>query len=201
MTVTNPLSRALYGTTDPPLRPLPAPATELLLKLDCPPRLAVHLRIVHDVATEVANWMREHYPTLAFDRQAVLFGAATHDIGKTVHVGELTKSGKSHEEDGPALLVSLGVRADLARFAGTHSSWSAPGTTVEDLLVALADKSWKNKRIAELEDLVIERLAQVSGREKWAEFLALDGLLSRIGKDADRRIALQTSFPVECAVV
>jgi hypothetical protein len=200
VTVTNPLSRALYGTTDPPLRPLPASATELLLRLDCPPRLAVHLRIVHDVATQVADWMHENHPALAFDREAVLFGAATHDLGKTVHVGELTKSGKAHEEDGPALLVSLGVRADLARFAGTHSSWSAPGITIEDLMVALADKSWKNKRISELEDLVIERLTQVSGREPWAEFLALDGLLSRIGKDSDQRMALQTSFPVDCAV-
>ena len=200
MTVTNPLSRALYSTTDPPLRPLPVSATELLLRLDCPPRLAIHLRIVHHVATEVADWMHENYPTLTFDREAVLFGAATHDIGKTVHVSELTVPGKAHEEAGPALLAGLGVRADLARFAGTHSSWSAPGITIEDLMVSLADKSWKNKRVSELEDLVIERLTRVAGQEKWAAFLALDGLLSRIGKDADQRMALQTSFPATCAV-
>lgn len=209
MTVTNPLSRALYDTTDPPLRLLPAAATDLLLRLDCPPRLAVHLRIVHDVATRVTDWVRRHYPALAFDRDAVLFGAATHDLGKTVHPGELTKSGSKHEEAGRALLLELGVSADLARFAGTHSSWSGPGVTIEDLLVSTADKSWKGKRIPELEDLVIERLARAGegeraeghngsdDSEKWPHFLAFDGLLTRIGADADRRIRLQTSFPVE----
>ena len=43
-------------------------------------------------------------------------------------------------------------------------------------------------------------LTRVAGQEKWAAFLALDGLLSRIGKDADQRMALQTSFPATCAV-
>jgi HD domain len=195
--VTNPLSRALYDTTDPPLRLLPAAATSLLLQLDCPPRLAVHLRIVHDVATQVADWVRRHYPALAFDRDAVLFGAATHDIGKTVHVIELTKSGSEHEEAGRALLLDLGVSPDLARFAGTHTSWSAPGITVEDLLVSTADKSWKNKRVPELEDLVVEQLSRADSRAKFAHFLAFDELFTRIGRDSDRRMALQSSFPVE----
>ena len=41
------LHRAL---TDPGLRPLPERVSLLLRELDAPPRLAAHLRAVHDVA-------------------------------------------------------------------------------------------------------------------------------------------------------
>ncbi|HEV2639596.1 MAG TPA: HD domain-containing protein [Actinocrinis sp.] len=198
MTENNPLSIALYGPTDPSLRPLPESATALLRQLECPPRLAIHLRIVHDVATQVADWMSRHYPALVFDREAVLFGAATHDIGKTIHVNELVVSGgKAHEEAGPGLLRSLGVSPRLARFAGTHSAWHLPGITVEDLMVSLADKSWKSKRKPDLEVMVIAELTRAAGGEEWEHFLALDELLTRIGRDSDRRIALQSSFPVD----
>jgi hypothetical protein len=172
-------------------RPLPARAEALLREVGAPARLVAHLRLVHDVAGLIVEWVAARYPSLDFDRDAVLFGAATHDIGKSLHVGELSGPGSAHESAGRDLLVTHGVEPELARFAATHAAWNEPGTGTEDLLVSLADKVWKNKRVSGLEDLVVARLADASGRPAWEEFLALDDLLTSIGADADRRLAYQ----------
>jgi hypothetical protein len=190
------LSIALDDTEGLVLRPLPRPAAELLQRLDAPPRLVAHLRAVHDVAVRLVDWVERRHPSLGFDREAVCFGAATHDIGKTLHVDELSGPGSAHEEAGRELLLAHGVTAELARFAGSHASWREPGTGIDDLLVSLADKVWKNKRVPDLEDLVVARLAQAGGRPVWEEFMALDDLLARIGDGADQRLAYQMSYPV-----
>lgn len=142
--------------------------------------------------------MELHYPTREFSREAVLFGAATHDIGKTLHVDELSGPGSEHEEAGRELLLAHGVNAELARFAGTHASWGAPGVGIEDLLVSLADKIWKNKRASDLEDLVVAELTRASGRAAWEEFMSLDEILTRIGDGAEQRQAYQMAHPVGC---
>ncbi|MEV0904950.1 HD domain-containing protein [Streptomyces hokutonensis] len=191
-----PLSRAMSATVDPPLLPLPDRVVGLLSELGSPPRLAAHLRAVHDVAHQLVGWVEQHCPAALFDREAVLFGAATHDVGKTVHVSELSGPGAAHEEAGRTLLLGHGVGPELARFAATHASWARSGVGLEDLLVSLADKVWKNKRVPELEDLVVARLAEASGRAVWEEFMALDEVLARIGDGADERLAFQASFPV-----
>ncbi|WP_244901692.1 hypothetical protein, partial [Streptomyces europaeiscabiei] len=162
----------LTAVTDPPLRPLPERAVALLRSLDAPPRLVAHLRLVHDVAYGLVDRAERRYPEPPFDRAAVLFGAATHDIGKTAHSEELSGPGSAHEE---------------------------AGRRTEDLLVALADKVWKNKRVRELEDLAVGRPAEVSGRPAREEFMALDDLLDLLdplGADADRRPAFQADHPV-----
>ncbi|MFJ5774647.1 phosphohydrolase [Streptomyces sp. NPDC093094] len=183
-------------TVDPPLRPLPDCVVELLIELGSPPRPTAHLRAVHDVAHQLVDWMEKRCPALLFDREAVLFGAATHDIGKTVHVSELSGPGSAHEEAGQALLLGRGTSPELARFAATHASWTESRVGPEDLLVSPADKIWKNKRVSGLEDLVVALLAEATGRAAWEEFIALDEVLSRIGDDADARLAFQASFPV-----
>jgi hypothetical protein len=61
-------------------------------------------------------------------------------------------------------LLAQGISPQLARFAGTHAAWTGPDIRIEDLLVSVADKIWKNKRVPELEDLVVARLAAGSGR-------------------------------------
>lgn len=190
------LSRAMNGTVDPPLSPLPDRVTELLSEVSCPPRLAAHLRAVHDVAHRLVDWVERHHPGVVLDREAVLFGAATHDVGKTVHLDELSGPGSAHEEAGRTLLLGRGVSPELARFAATHASWLDRHVGLEDLLVSLADKIWKNKRVPDLEDLVVARLAEATGRAAWEEFLALDGVLTGIGDGADERLAFQASFPI-----
>jgi hypothetical protein len=190
------LLKALYDAGDPPLRALPDQVARLLQDLHAPPRLAAHLRAVHDVAQQLVDWLARQYPALRVDRTAVLFGAATHDIGKAVHVAELSGPGSAHEPAGRELLLAHGVSPGLARFAATHAAWTEPGVGIEDLLVSVADKIWKNKRVPDLEDLVVARLAEASGRTPWEEFLALDDVLTSLGTGADQRLAFQASYPV-----
>ncbi|MEV4149134.1 HD domain-containing protein [Amycolatopsis sp. NPDC049691] len=172
----------------PGFAPLPPRARELLETLDAPPRLGAHLRVVHDVAVALTAWAADR---VAFDAGAVLFGAATHDIGKVRHPEELSGPGSAHGPAGYALLLSHGVPEGLARFAGTHGSWSAPDATVEDLLVSLADKVWKGKRVPDLES----RVAGLLAGEPWEAFLVLDDELSRIASEADARLAFQGAYP------
>lgn len=63
------------------LRPLPPEAEKLCRLLSAPPRLITHLTLVHDAACDLVVGVQQKFPTLAFDRVAVLFGAATHDLG------------------------------------------------------------------------------------------------------------------------
>ncbi|AKJ09115.1 phosphohydrolase [Streptomyces incarnatus] len=196
MTATGTALIATGDTGGPPLRPLPDRAVALLAAVSAPPRLVAHLRAVHDVAAELVTWVQRHCPQLEFDAEAVLFGAATHDIGKSVHPAELSGPGAEHEETGRQLLLTHGVPDRLARFAGTHAAWTAPGIGVEDLLVSLADKIWKNRRVPELEDLVVARLTGADGRAVWQWFMELDEALTTLGEGADRRLAYQMSHPV-----
>lgn len=190
------LRRALTEPGQPPLRPLPEPTAALLERLGAPPRLAAHLRAVHDVAYQLTNWIQQHHPGLTFDRTATLFGAAVHDIGKTIHVAELSGPGSAHEQAGYELLVAQGIPTELARFARTHASWSLPNIGTEDLLVSLADKVWKAKRVPDLEQLVVDRLAAASGHQPWQAFLALDEHLDSLAAHADHRLAFQSAFPI-----
>lgn len=187
------LHRAL---TDPPLRQLPTRVAAILVTLHAPPRLAAHLRAVHDVATQLTDWIEDHHPSVVIDRHAVLFGAATHDIGKTMHPDELSGPGSQHEPAGRQLLLDHGVEPSLARFAATHAAWLGAGIEMEDLLVSVADKVWKAKRVPDLEGLVVDRLAAVSGQETWQAFLDLDDCLDRLAAGADDRLAFQNSCPV-----
>lgn len=185
---------ALDEVTDPPLRPLPARAVALLEEVSAPPRLVAHLRAVHDVAAQLLDVVGVF--GLGVDREAVLFGAATHDIGKALHPAELSGPGSRHEEAGRELLLARQVPAGLARFAGTHASWQSPEAGAEDLLVSLADKIWKNKRVPDLEDLVVAELSRACRRPLWQVFMELDEALTRIGEDAGRRLAWQAAHPV-----
>ncbi|MBT2449549.1 HD domain-containing protein [Streptomyces sp. ISL-43] len=192
------LSRALDAPADLPLRPLPGVVSTLLRDLAAPPRLAAHLRLVHDVGCELADWFTEFHPAVSFDRDAVLFGAATHDIGKAVHTAELEGPGSAHEPAGRDLLLAHGFPPAPARFAATHAAWAADGVGIEELLVSAADKVWKGARVADLEDLLIDHLVRAAppGTERWAVYLELDELLGRLADGADARLAFQAAHPV-----
>lgn len=190
------LDRALSEPGEPKLHQLPDRADDLLRELDAPPRLAAHLRAVHDVAHRLLDWMGEEHPDLVIDRAAVLFGAATHDIGKTIHTGELSGPGSAHEQVGYRLLLDHRIDPAMARFARTHADWTGPGIVIEDLVVSLADKVWKAKRVPDLEQMITDHLATASRRQPWEAFMAIDDFLTLLAEDADRRLALQARHPI-----
>ncbi len=169
------------------LRALPADVEAHLTKIGAPKRLWIHLQLVHDVAVQLS----ERLESIPFDRAAVAFGAATHDIGKALHPHELTGSGSAHELAGYEWLITQGEPESRARFARTHAKWADADATIEDLLVSLADKVWKGRREEELEQKIVARIAKATGQQPWDVFMKLDELLGDLAADADERLALQ----------
>tara|TARA_R110002095_G_scaffold6094_3_gene12731 strand:- start:123 stop:668 length:546 start_codon:yes stop_codon:yes gene_type:complete len=172
-------------------RPLPEDVQRLCTKLNCPPLLFSHLTLVFDVSVDLVHKLRQKFPDLEFDHEAVCFGAATHDFGKIQHSNELTGPGCQHEVAGPALLKEHGVEPRLSRFTRTHGSWLQEELPLEDLLVALSDCVWKGQRLEELERQVIGRIATQTNSEQWEVFSKLDGLLEEITAQGDERLAWQ----------
>jgi putative nucleotidyltransferase with HDIG domain len=174
-------------------KPLPEEVQRICLVVQASPRLVAHLILVHDVACRLVVELQTAFPEVKLDANSVLFGAAIHDIGKTVCPEELVQSGNSHELKGVDLLHKIGISQHRARFAYTHANWHS--TAIEDLLVALADKCWKGKRVQELEMEVTRAIACATGKEDWQVFATLDDLVQRIAADADQRLAWQSQFP------
>ncbi len=169
-------------------RPLPPTAAMLCRTLGAPVRLVRHLTLVHDSAIEVLDGLERDVPAVQIDRNAVLLGAATHDLGKTIHLGELTGPGHLHERDGPALLEQHGLSREVARFARTHGSWRTEDVGVEDLLVAAADTVWRGARDEQLDDRLTASLAERQETETWATFATLDALLTHCASGASSRL-------------
>lgn len=177
------------------LRHLPVEALALVEATHAPPRLIVHLVLVHDVAHQLVDGLFKAWPGLPLDVHAVRFGAAVHDIGKVLHPEELTGPGHQHEGAGRTLLCQLGVEPQFARFAETHASWHGETVEIEDLLVALADTCWKGKRDTELEHALTTRVVELTGGDFWEVYMALDDLIERIAGAAPTRLAWQAQFP------
>ena len=181
-----------------PNKPLPQEALALIDRLDVPPRLLAHLILVHDCASELIERVARAFPNVQMNRTAILFGAATHDLGKTIVREELSRSGNLHQARGFELLKELGAPAEKARFALTHGQWrNLDSPQIEDLLVALADKCWKAKRVEDLEAKLVELLSKESGQEPWQCHSTLDEILQELAAEADKKLAWQLSFPVE----
>ena len=174
------------------LRDLPDDAKQILVKLKAPPRLIAHLTLVHDAAFEILDSLQLRWPDLKIDRDAVLFGASTHDAGKCLHRNELTGPGNQHETDGPELLEQYGVSPERSRFARTHGTWQhEPDLALEDFIVALADNCWKGSRNEALESKVAEQIAGSLGVEIWEAFMVLDETVAEVASHSEERLAWQ----------
>lgn len=182
--------RALLG-----LEALPPAAEALCLRYGAAPRLVAHLTLVHDVALRLVEQVGDRWRP-GFDAGLVLFGAATHDLGKAVHVAELSGAGAEHETTGLELLLRAGVPEREARFAVTHAAWESEDVTLEDLLVTLADKVWKGKRIEDLELAVARAIATSSGVEFWTVYQDLAEILDELSSGAEERLEWQARFGV-----
>ncbi len=131
---------------------------------------------------------------IEFDSRLLKLGAILHDAGKTVHPAELFGPGSQHEEAGQELLVNLGVPADIARCCVSHSQWKKMDSSLEELTVALADKLWKGKRHGELEEEVIDGLAERSGIDRWTLFIEFDSTFEEIAEGGDDRLMRSNDY-------
>jgi hypothetical protein len=152
-----------------------------------------HLTLVHAVAIELLDALTASFLGMVVDRDTVLFGAATHDLGKTLHPEELTGPGDLHERDGPDLLIKHGVPPQLARFATTHARWRDVDD-LEDLLVSLSDSLWYGRRCVELESKVVATLAAATGEDRWASWSRLDAVCEQIASRGEARLAWQEAI-------
>lgn len=172
---------------------LPDEVEYIFKRFSVPSRLYAHSLLVHDVANKLLEEINRTWENLNIDKNLVLFGAATHDIGKTIYTNELSGAGHKHEQAGLQLLLSVGVSEEKSKFTASHSSWSE-SSTLEELLVSLADKIWKGSRIQDLEDLLIERISTETKTERWKTFSLLDSIIDDITKDADKRLSFQNNL-------
>src|SRR3990170_1154246 len=159
-------------------------ALKLLNQLGASPLLLQHHRLVTEAAVQFIDGLSPNLRPCVDTRQ-VLIGAALHDAGKILYPDEITGHGNMHEQAGRELLTRNGIEPELARYCVTHADWKQPDLTAEDLLVAIADTLWKGKRIHELEEFAIMRLAQFAGADFWNIFVELDTLFQAVAERAD----------------
>ncbi len=180
-----------YKRKDLELLDLPKELTELLEILNSPERLKRHLSIVHTTAFDILTQLKVEWPILKINQELILFGAATHDIGKTEITDELFESGKRHELTGMTILLNHGFTNEQSRFALTHGNWQDESLKIEDLLVALSDKIWKGNRVDDLERLVGQKLSSMLDCDYWDVYGKLDSILSQIALGADEKLNWQ----------
>jgi hypothetical protein len=131
---------------------------------------------------------------LAINANAILFGAATHDIGKMLVPAELSQPGSTHETIGEAHLLMVSIPPLLARFARSHGL-APEHLPLEDTLVVVADKVWKGQRNAAVEARLVTLLSEAVAQPAWQTFDAVDKILERLARDGDRRLEHQSHFP------
>jgi RimJ/RimL family protein N-acetyltransferase len=165
----------------------PDDALRLLAGLGATPWLLRHHELVVEAAELLCTALARE-TAARFDRTEVVLGAALHDAGKIRHPEEMQRAGDRHEAAGRQLLLAAGVDAAIARFCVTHAAWT-PDVALEDLLVALADKLWKGKRVDDLEDLVVQRIATLTHAEPWTVFDRADQVFASIAAGGPERLA------------
>ena len=97
--------------------------------------------------------------------------------------------GNLHEPEGEALLLRAGVSPELARVCLSHARWDSMDVTLEELLVALADKLWKGARDTRLEERCMDGVAGKLGLTRWDIFIELDTAFEHIAAGGTERLA------------
>ncbi|MBT3384928.1 MAG: HD domain-containing protein [Prolixibacteraceae bacterium] len=170
---------------------LPIEIIELLETLNSPLILKRHLTIVHATAFNLLARLKDEWPVINLKNELILFGAATHDIGKIKITNELFAAGKKHELAGMEILINQGYKKEKSRFAQTHGDWKVENREIEDLLVSLSDNIWKGKRIDDLEEMIILKLSAILESDYWEVYEKFDIILSEIATGADKRLNWQ----------
>jgi len=161
-------------------------AYEFLKQLNAPPKLIRHVRLVGEAADLLIQNLNQM--NVDFDEKFVRLGVAFHDIGKIIHSQELVSPGNQHEVDGEKLLISKGVSPRLARCCLSHARWKMMECSLEELIIALADKLWKGKREVDLEKAVIEKISKLINKDFWELFIELDSHFEIIASKGEERL-------------
>jgi putative nucleotidyltransferase with HDIG domain len=164
----------------------------LLNELGATPRLVHHSQTVGHAADAVMGRLKSL--GIICDARLIEMGAILHDAGKIQQPQELSQPGTLHEKAGEALLLSQGVQPEVARFCVSHAQWNLPGISLEERVVALADKLWKGKREPDLELDVIDEVAARLGGSRWDVFEALDNTFENIAASGAERLELSRSY-------
>ena len=141
-----------------------------------PERLIKHHQLVVEAAEEIIIGLKDNFSNLDCNHSLVLIGSAIHDAGKIIFTNEISGAGNKHELAGEKYLINLGIPPEIARFSRTHALWNDRENTLEDLLVALADKLWKGCRNEKLEALVIKKISDLIAKDFWDVFIIADSL-------------------------
>lgn len=161
-------------------------AFELIDELGTPEHLKTHVTLVG----EAADLLIEVISSLGIelDFEFVRVGVVIHDIGKTVHINEMTGPGSEHEPEGEKILLERGISPRLARVCMSHARWEQMDCSFEELLIALSDKLWKGKRVESLELKVVDLAALHLGKDRWDLFTELDYKFEEIASGGHERL-------------
>lgn len=132
-------------------------------KILIPPCLVRHHEVVQETAEILLAYIKKIWPGVVVDREAVLVGASSHDLGKAIFHEEMFVEGLYHVSHGPKILQEAGMPEEYCRFARTHY-YVEESTGVEDVIVALANKSWNGHRHSEYEAELLRRM-KVTGEQ------------------------------------
>jgi hypothetical protein len=165
----------------------PVAARELLVGLGAPRRLLRHVELVGEAGDLILSKLAGLAVPLRQD--FVRVGIVVHDAGKILHSAELDQPGTMHELAGEALLLGNGVSPELARVCLSHARWATMDTSLEELLIALADELWKGVRKPDLEERVIDAVALALGETRWEVFVDLDTLFEDVAAAGPERLA------------
>lgn len=163
-----------------------ADARALLVELGAPQRLIRHGELVGEAAEMLV--MRLRKLGVSIDEEVVRLGVVLHDAGKIVHPHEFERPGAEHEPAGETLLLGRGVSSEIARMCLSHARWDSMPVSLDELLVALADKLWKGARKPGLEERVIDEVASALGKERWDVFVELDSLFEEVAAQGSQRL-------------
>jgi len=161
-------------------------ALTLIEEMGASPWLVRHHQLVAEAAGELCSALTESHGEV-IDAVEVTVGAALHDVGKIEFPNEMMEPGNRHESAGRRLLLAKGVSDQFARHCELHSSWGE-ADELEPLLVALADKLWKGKRVPALEERVVMRLAAVVGVGFWDAYPPSTELFDEIASRGSERL-------------
>ncbi|MDP4182752.1 MAG: HD domain-containing protein [Bacillota bacterium] len=161
-------------------------ALKLLNELNAPEKLTFHGKLVCEAAEDIIKELS----TLDISLDFVFIRIATilHDIGKIIHISELSMPGHFHEEEGEKILIKLGIDPNLARCCLSHARYNNMNCSIEELIVALADKLWKGKRDETLELKVVDAIAERLGKERWNIFMKLDDCFESVAMKGNERL-------------